>query len=79
MGSIPCEEPPILAGLGMEPAAWLEYIRRKPERWYAALGPTDRLRLLAQSVGQKFIKGVGWWRQLGPQPGQIFITLSKAP
>jgi REP element-mobilizing transposase RayT len=68
-GSIPSETPAILLRLGMQPGAVLEYIRRKPERWYSALGPVDRLRLLAHSIGLKFIKGMSLGRRLCPAPG----------
>ncbi len=68
-GFIPAGTPPILRRIGMQPGALLDYIRRKPERWYSALGPIDRLRLLAHSVGLKFIKGVSLGRRLCPEPG----------
>jgi hypothetical protein len=68
-GSIPAGIPPVLRRIGMQPDALLDYIRCKPERWYSALGPTDRLRLLAHSVGLKFIKGVSLGQRLCPEPG----------
>ena len=68
-GFIPIDTPPILLRIGMEPGALLGYIRRKPERWYSALGPVDRLRLLAHSIGLKFIKGISLGRRLCPEPG----------
>ena len=68
-GFIPIDTPPILLRIGMEPGALLGYIRRKPQRWYSALGPVDRLRLLAHSIGLKFIKGISFGRRLCPTPG----------
>jgi len=68
-GFIPADTPAILLRLGMQPGAVLEYIRRKPHRWYSALGPVDRLRLLAASIGLKFIKGISLGRRLCPAPG----------
>jgi REP element-mobilizing transposase RayT len=68
-GFIPSDTPAIVLRMGMQPGAMLEYIRRKPQRWYSALGPVDRLRLLAHSIGLKFIKGMSLGRRLCPAPG----------
>jgi REP element-mobilizing transposase RayT len=68
-GFIPSDTPAIVLRMGMQPGAVLAYIRRKPERWYSALGPVDRVRLLAHSIGLKFIKGISLGRRLCPTPG----------
>ena len=68
-GFIPSDTPAIVLRMGMQPGVMLEYIRRKPQRWYSALGPVDRLRLLAHSIGLKFIKGMSLGRRLCPAPG----------
>jgi REP element-mobilizing transposase RayT len=68
-GFIPPDTPPILQRLGMEQNVLLNYIRRKPQHFPTALGPAFRLRLLAQSLGLKFIKGVNLGRKLCPEAG----------
>jgi len=68
-GFIPADTPPVLTRIGMQPSVLLGYIRQKPERWYSALGPVDRIRLLAESLGLRFIKGISLGNWLYPQTG----------
>lgn len=68
-GFIPPNSPPILERLAMEPEALAGYVRNKPDRLYTAIGPIDRLRCMAQSMGLKFIKGVSLGQRLCPQAG----------
>ncbi len=68
-GFIPPDTPPIVQRLGMDQDVLLNYIGNRPQHFHTALGSVDRLRLLAQSVGLKFIKGVTLGRRLCPAPG----------
>ena len=68
-GSIPPDTPPILRRLGMEQSVLLHYVGSKPQNFPTALGSIVRLRLFAQSLGMKFIKGVSFGRRLCPQIG----------
>lgn len=68
-GFIPPQTPPLLQRLAMEQGALLDYIGRKPANFHTALGPVFRLRLFAQSVGMKFIKGISLGRRLCPESG----------
>ena len=63
-GYIPANMPPILARLGMQPAALLDYLGRKPDRFVSAVGPIALLRAMAQSLGMSFLRGVQFNRQL---------------
>jgi hypothetical protein len=53
----------------MDPGALAGYVRTKPDRLYTAIGPIDRLRCMAQSMGLKFIQGVSLGQRLCPQAG----------
>jgi len=66
-GCIPANAPPILTRLGMQDSALLSYLQHRPNRFLTALGPVDRLRAMAQSVGRKFVKGISFGRALCPQ------------
>ena len=68
-GYIPEHAPPILQRLGMETAPVLDYLGSKEQIQVNALGSATRLRLLAQRMGKKFIKGVSLGRRLCPEPG----------
>jgi len=63
-GSIPNGTPLILQRLGMEQVALIQYLRHKPGHFHTALGTVVRLRLLAQSLGLTFIKGISFGRKL---------------
>jgi hypothetical protein len=66
-GYIPESAPPILSRLGVEHAALLDYLGKRPSPAPHAIGPVSRLRRLAHSFGQEFIKGLGLGRQLCPE------------
>jgi hypothetical protein len=56
-GYIPVNAPPILARLRMDAAPVLNYLAKDDLPSLGALGPVNRLRVFARSVGRKFIKG----------------------
>jgi len=56
-GYIPANAPPILARLRMDAQPMLSYLSRDDVPSLGALGPVDKLRVFAKSVGRKFIKG----------------------
>jgi putative transposase len=56
-GYIPANAPPILSRLRMDAAPVLGYLARDDLPSLGALGPVTKLRILAKSVGRKFIKG----------------------
>jgi hypothetical protein len=66
-GYIPESAPPILSRLGVEHAALLDYLGKRPSPAPHAIGPVSRLRRLARSFGQEFIKGLGLGRLLCPE------------
>jgi len=66
-GYIPDGCPSILTRLGMDQQVVLDYVRRKPNQWVSALGPADRMRALAQSIGARFIKGLSLGARLCPE------------
>jgi len=68
-GSIPENAPPILQRLSMDPSEVLNFMTQRVENPTHALGPVSLLRELAQSVGLKFLKGIGLGRRLCPEPG----------
>ena len=67
-GYIPESTPPILERLNMEPEVVLNYLR-KPRARLTALGPVSRMRLLAHSVGLRFIRGINFSKSLCPEAG----------
>ena len=56
-GYIPVNAPPILARLRMDAAPVLSYLAKDDLPSLGALGPVNKLRDFARSVGRKFIKG----------------------
>ena len=63
-GAIPHDAPPILQRLGIEPARYLEHIQGKAKMEKpTALGHGKRIALAAETLGRKFIKGIGEARQ----------------
>ena len=56
-GFIPEELTPILTSLGIDEVAWVETVRAYGPRFSRAVGPVERLRRLAQRLGQKWLKG----------------------
>ena len=67
-GHIPTQALPILQRLSMNPETVLEYLVKKPDLCFSALGPAHRLREFAHSVGAKFVHGVGLAERLWPKP-----------
>jgi len=66
-GYIPAQAPPILTRLGMEAAPVLDYISRVDQPSFRALGPVSLLRVFAQSIGQRFVKGQVFANRLCPE------------
>ena len=66
-GYIPAHAPPILINLKMGGAPVLNYLSRADQPEFGALGPVNKLRLFAQSVGRSFIKGQLLGQQLCPE------------
>jgi REP element-mobilizing transposase RayT len=66
-GYIPAHAPPILINLKMGGAPVLNYLSRADQPEFGALGPVNKLRLFAQSVGRSFIKGQLLGKQLCPE------------
>jgi hypothetical protein len=53
----------------MEAPVVLDFLGKKEQMQANALGSPTRLRLLAQRMGKRFIKGVSLGRRLCPEPG----------
>jgi len=68
-GRIADATPPILNRLGMDRQVVLDFVGCKTKRWVSALGPAERMRALAQSIGARFIKGVALGARLCPERG----------
>ena len=68
-GFIPERAPPILQRLAMAAPTVLDYLSKKEQSQAQALGSATCLRVLAQRMGKKFIKGVALGRRLCPEPG----------
>jgi REP element-mobilizing transposase RayT len=66
-GSIPTSVPPILQRVSMDARAVLDFLLKKPEPQFRALGSLDQLRGMAHSLGMKFFHGVGLARRLWPE------------
>ena len=66
-GYIPTTTPPILRRLQMGAAPVLGYLARDDLTLPSAIGPIDKLRTFAESVGRKFIKGHALGRRLCPE------------
>ena len=66
-GYIPADIPPILRRLGMEATPVLDYLSRKEEPSFTAIGPVSRLKSFAKSIGQHFVKGQSLGRKLCPE------------
>jgi len=66
-GYIPARTPPILTRLGMDTAPVLDYLSRTKRPSFGALGPVSMLRAFAQSIGQRFVKGQAFGKQLCPE------------
>ncbi|MEE4217419.1 MAG: hypothetical protein V2I48_07415 [Xanthomonadales bacterium] len=67
-GRISAQEPPILQRLSMNPDSVFDFLVKKPDLRFSALGPAHRLRAFARSVGAKFVHGLGLAEGLCPQP-----------
>lgn len=66
-GHIPSHSPPILTRLGMDAAPVLDYLSKTNQPVFGALGPVSRMRVFAQSVGRRFVKGQTLGRRLYPE------------
>ena len=65
-GSIPAAQPPILQRLHMDAAPILDYLSKKEELPFHAIGPVVRLRTMAESLGMKFLRGISFGARLCP-------------
>jgi hypothetical protein len=66
-GYIPASAPPILVRLRMDAAPVLDYLAKDDLPSFGALGPVSMLRVFAESVGRKFIKGHVLGNRLCPE------------
>jgi hypothetical protein len=66
-GRIPATAPPILTRLRMDATPVLNYLGKKDQQTFGAIGPVSMLREFAQSVGRSFIKGQTLGKQLFPE------------
>jgi REP element-mobilizing transposase RayT len=66
-GSIAPNQPPILQRLHMDAAPVMEYLGKKEEFPFDAIGPVSQLRAMAAGLGMKFLRGVSWGAQLCPE------------
>ena len=66
-GYIPADTPPILRRLKMEAAPVLAYLAKDDLPSPSAIGPIGMLRVFAESVGRKFIKGHVLGNRLCPE------------
>ncbi len=56
-GAVPGHLAPILERLSVEKTAWTHHVLHFGRRYYRAIGPLDRLRQLAESIGQCWLQG----------------------
>jgi REP element-mobilizing transposase RayT len=68
-GYIAHHQPPILQRLHMDAAPVMEYLGKREELPFGAIGPVGRLRTMAAGFGMKFLRGVSWGARLCPEPG----------
>jgi REP element-mobilizing transposase RayT len=66
-GSISENQPPILHRLHMNAAPVIDYLSKKEELPFHAIGPVSRLRVLADSFGMKFVRGISLGARLCPE------------
>jgi hypothetical protein len=66
-GYIPTHAPPILTRLKMDASPVLDYLSKDDLPGFGALGPVSMLRVFADSVGRKFIKGHAFANRLCPE------------
>jgi len=57
MGYIPANTPPILTRLRMDATPLVDYLSKSEKLSFGALGPVNKLRVFAKSVGRCFING----------------------
>jgi hypothetical protein len=55
--------------MAMDSTVVLDCLARKPDMPVWALGSASQLRLMAQSVGMKFLRGAALGKRLYPEPG----------
>jgi hypothetical protein len=65
-GFIPSDLPPIVARLGVDPKNLAHFLADKQE-FPRAIGPVERMRELAKSLGGHFFKGITIGRRLCPE------------
>ena len=65
-GAIPDAQPPILQRLHMDAAPILDYLSKKEELPFHAIGPVVRLRTMAKSLGMNFLRGISFGARLCP-------------
>ena len=63
-GSIDAEFPPILRRLSIEVTGWERVMQPHGNVFGRALGRVERLRQHAQTLRQRWIRGLGWSRRL---------------
>ncbi len=65
-GAITEEQPPVLQRLHMDAAPVLDYLSKKEELPFHAIGPVVRLRAMAEGMGMKFLRGISVGARLCP-------------
>jgi REP element-mobilizing transposase RayT len=69
-GAIPEDLPPILDRLEIDGRTWLRAIRRgRRLQFHHAVGRASAIKVAAEQFGRAFFKGLGFARQLFPEPG----------
>jgi hypothetical protein len=66
-GSISENQPPILQRLHMNAAPVIDYLSKKEELPFHAIGPVSRLRVMADSFGFNFVRGITLGARLCPE------------
>jgi hypothetical protein len=68
-GHIPEEATPILQRLGLDENHWVQTVQHYGRRFYTYVGHMEKLRQLGQSLGRKWLRGIG--------PSRIFYATTE--
>ena len=63
-GVISSEVPPLLLRMKVEPATWIETVRRFRHGFHDYVGPVEVLQRRSESLGRRWLRGVGVCRKL---------------
>ena len=63
-GAISSEVPPLLLRMKVEPATWIETVRRFRQGFHDYVGPVEVLQRRSESLGRRWLRGVGVCREL---------------